>query len=67
MKSELERLLRFNVLSERNSGEDAKHILMREAANRIAELEKALREVLECYEAYDSDGMAVAARKALGL
>lgn len=43
--SDLQALLRYQILDERNSGEPAKHALMRAAADRIAELEKFERAV----------------------
>lgn len=45
--TELEKLLRMQQLDNRNSGEEAKHLLMRQAADRIAKLEQLLDEVYE--------------------
>lgn len=43
--TELEQLLRFHTLSERNATEDAQRTLMRAAADRIAALELALAQI----------------------
>lgn len=45
--SDLQALLRYQILDARNSGESAKHALMLAAADRIAELEKALQEAIK--------------------
>lgn len=53
--TDLEKLLRFHVLDARNSGEEAIAKLRLDAADRIAELEKALRLIVSRVEMFDDD------------